>query len=149
MFGPMQMQMNRERSDCELLDDWHVLAEDISTLRAQMLALEGELFQRMRSRDASAIDHDNVECKLEPQEEVDRAALRGIIELEGIPQDVLAEAFTPEHTETVTVPDKWNLTKLKPLQKYNGAVTTIIDSARQQLDPRPVFKLKQRKGKGN
>ena len=148
MFEPLKMQMNRERSDCELLDDWHVLAEDINTLKVQQLALEGELFQRMVGRNASAIDHDHVECKLEPQEEVDRAALRGIIELEGIPQDALAEAFTPEHTETVTVPDKWNLTKLKPLQKYNGAVTTIIDSARKQLDPRPVFKLKQKKGKG-
>ena len=141
------MPMNRERSDCELLDDWHVLAEDISTLRSQMLAIEGELFQRMRGRNASAIDHDHVECKLEPQQDIDRSLLRPILELDGIPQDALAEAFTPQHTETVTVEDRFNLTKLKALQRYNGAVTTIIDSARKQLDPRPVFKLKK-KGKG-
>ena len=134
--------MTEERlTDKDLLDEWAILEEARQTTRVRMTELEHALFHRMVDRDAREIAHDAVIAKLEPQDTVDRTALDGIRELEGISQERLYEAYTPEHQETVAA--SWNLTKAKALAKYNGEVTRIIEAARQPLDPRPVFKLKK------
>jgi len=87
------------------------------------------LQQRMEERGATAIPDEHYEVRLkEGSPTWDYGILGQLREI--IPPDELAKGYTPEHEQTVMVPESWNMTKIKPLAKYGNDVATIIERAR-------------------
>lgn len=61
-------------------------------------------------------------------------ALKPLLELESIPPDELAKAYTPAHKMSVDVPENWNMTKAKTLTKFGTDVERIFTQALEELE---------------
>ena len=124
----------------------HVLDEDLiaqyadaklaaDTYRDEAGRLGHEIQRRMLEREATRMPHAEHEVTLEEGSPTwDYALLSGLREITS-PSD-LAESYTPEHHETVKVPEKWNMTKAKKLAKFGAGHATILENARIPGAPR-------------
>jgi hypothetical protein len=59
--------------------------------------------------------------------EYDRTSWKAIAEYVPMEELIEEKAFVPAHTETVEVPDKWDLGKVKKFFKRGSVVKEIID----------------------
>ena len=101
-------------------------------------AIEVELKARMAEVGATVLLEGDCKADLVPSVPTwDYGKLRAIIEL--VPPAAKTEldaAYVPAHEEVVQVAEKFNVTKLKPLAKYDIAIGRIIEDARLQGEPR-------------
>jgi hypothetical protein len=91
--------------------------------------LEQEIFRRTEERKATGIPSDRYECTVKVANAYDQTRLTPLREV--LSPDELDRCCIPEHQETVTVPEKWNVTKLWPIARKRGAdVANAIEKAR-------------------
>lgn len=114
----------------ELLDQWetaHRWEQHYLMIRQQ---IGDEIQRRMEEDGATIIDHPALTCELKfLSPTYDMGKLRAIAEL--VPPEEWAKAFTPAHWgEPTWIEDKYNMTKIKPLDKYGAAVAQIIEAAK-------------------
>jgi hypothetical protein len=128
-----------------IADDRYRYYEDLTdealialrALRVEEQAVAGEvvwmieriLQARMEDDGASARVVGDSTLTIETGTIWDREALRPMLEYEEIPVDALAGAYTPAHTETVAVPEAWNMTKAKALAKYGERPRRVLEAA--------------------
>ncbi len=98
---------------------------------------------RMEADRAKAIDHPDFTVELKPSSvSYDISKLMGILELIDPKLAESSGAYTPEHEKTTTVPATWNMTKAKPLAKFNGEIGDLINQAR--IEGRPMLTIKKK-----
>jgi hypothetical protein len=123
------------QTDERLADDIKHWDDVIATLQRERGEKEMELTRRLQERGATRLDHPTLEVQLvTPSPTYDWNTLRRLAAV--VPPEELAKGFTPAHQEVVMIPDKWNLTKIKPLIKYGNAVVEIINAAMIPGTPR-------------
>lgn len=116
--------------DHQALINKHIqLTRIMTTLQERKGRIEMELHQYMETEEAKVILHPTHDIELKESRAYDHsklAALRELVdpvELEG------SGAFTPAHQDTVDVPEKWNMTKVKPFIKYGGEIKATIENS--------------------
>lgn len=125
-----------------LLDHWINIDAHETFLRKCREDIEFELQQRMEAEGIKVLPHESLTCELKTASpDYEWGKLRAIAE--HVPPEEFAKGFTPAHEETRMVPDRWNMTKIKPLIKYGTIVAEIIESA--TISKRAKLKI-ERKG---
>ena len=85
--------------------------------------------QRMEAAGATVLDHPTCDVILaEGHASWDYSKLASLREL--LPPDQLAKCYTPQHPETIVVPEKWNMTRAKALGRYGAHVKEVLAAAR-------------------
>ena len=129
-----------------LVDEYVALGDAIKTTRDRMDQIEHQLVQQMQDDGATKLAHPTQNVSLGTGRATwDHGILAGIREY--VEQIALEEvgAFVPAHTETVDVPEKWNITKLKVFKAYGRDIKALIDRARIEGPPRLSIKPKDKK----
>ena len=91
---------------------------------------EMEILHRMTERGATTIPSARYDCQRRDKVEYDPAAFTPLKEIFVQPGD-LERCWTPEHQETVTVPEKWSTVKVKAVaREYGDAALAIVERAR-------------------
>ena len=120
------------------------LQKQIEELTDARDRIDYALTKHMEADDATAISHPDYNVALEPPApKYDPGVLRRVFEYVQVTDLTDAGAYTSEHLETV--PDKWNMTKLKPFAKYHGNINGIIEDAK--IEAPAIIKVKRKKGK--
>lgn len=124
----------------ELIDAWANIVATQEALTRERYEIEQELMRRMAADGATILDHPRYDVTLTAKIEYDRGKLHPLREL--VPPEVVAKGYTPEHEETVVVPERWNMTKVKTWAKYGKAAQEIIEAAAFKSAPRLSIKAK-------
>lgn len=104
--------------------------------------LEYEAIRRIQERGAKSLFSVDFEAVLEYRVEYDQPGLRALLEV--LPAEGIMESFSPQHEETRTVPDKWDVTKAKKwAAKIGTEALAILEKAKIEGNPR--VKLMARK----
>ena len=108
-------------SDAELVQHYSHAILRLAEAREIKDRLEHEIYYRLDERESRVLLGDNDTITYTPAPFVyDHALLRKLLG-EGVDPLMWEGAFTAEHTETQTVPARFNLTKLKALATKFGA----------------------------
>lgn len=117
-------------TDHQTLINKHIQLERIiTTLQERKGRLEVELQTYMESEQATVILHPTHKVELKQTLAYDPSKLAALRELVDPAELEKSGAFIPAHQDTIDVPDKWNMTKVKPLGKYGGDVKATIEGA--------------------
>lgn len=130
----------------ELVRQWGSLADVIDDMAQQQGLVEMVLTKQMVKNGAKEIPHATHEVKLKQDPIVDRAALIPLLEMEEIPPEELAKAYTPAGEKVVKTQATWSMTGVKPLMRYGGRVKDIIEGAQSLGPPRLSIKKKKERG---
>jgi hypothetical protein len=135
--------MTTNETDIQCLIRDHIqVSEAISSLRDTLGHLDMEITRWMEAEGASAIPHDTHLVSFTPGKPTYRYdILAGLREI--LPPEVIEKAWMPEHEETVTVPEKWDIRVVNGFTKYGTEVQAIIGRAR--LDGPLRLKIAQKK----
>ena len=125
----------------ELLKAWEDTHNTLQTLRDSLSFIESELFYGLRAVGATAIDDPDYTCYITQTVDYDKEKLIPLRELVAL-DTLLANGYEPTHTETITVPDKWNMTKVKVLAQLGSEVASIIEGAKVLREGKLVIKRK-------
>ena len=130
-------------SDDELLSAWQLQTRHIKHLTEEQGHVEMLLRQRLLERGATEIPHPSLTVKLESRfGGYDLSRIQVLKEL--LPPDVIAEAYTPAHEETIQVPDKWDGRKLLGWPKRFGKeVAAVLEAAELPRAVRLVIQPKK------
>ena len=113
----------------ELINEYIAVTGAIKQLEIDKGYLEMQLTQSMEYDDATAIPHPTHKVELKRTMAYDPSKLAALRELVDPKELESSGAYIPEHEETITVKEKFNMTKLKPLGKYAGVKQVIEDAA--------------------
>ena len=131
-----------ERMDTDsLLQYWLRYTALIARNQENVDRIERELILRMEAEGATEIPHPDFEVKLKRSSSWDYSRLATLGEL--VPEAELAKAHTPEHEETVVVPDKWDMRKALTFKKFGREVEAVLEAARLLGAPRLTIKRKE------
>ena len=120
--------------DGELVDYYEKIKQQSLMAQAQEQYAEFVLIQRMNANESTEMMGDITDGKAlkivkTPRSiEWDYSILSQLKEY--FPPEQLKGVYTPEHDETITVKEKWNMTKGKTLAKFGVEQAQIIDDAR-------------------
>ena len=119
-----------EITDQEIVDHILLLQDEVERTGQALDSLKREMEIRLRNRGAGEAMIDGAKCILKYRSPVyDKRILTAL--WEAAPLSEVQKAYTEEHTETVTVKEKWNGNVLNQLsRKYGGDVARIIEQAR-------------------
>lgn len=102
------------------------LESEIATRR--LGTIEMEVQRRIRENGGTTLFGREQNYVMETKPEYDRTKLSPLLEL--FDQEGRAKSFIPAHTETVDVPDKWDLTQAKKYARARGKeALAIIENA--------------------
>ena len=112
MIGYSDMSME------SLIEMRNLWVDEVDNQNRLIWEVESEIKKRMNQDEAREIRVGQYRVMLKPTIRWNKDALKPLLELESIPSDELAKAYTPAHTETITrdVPENWNMTKAKTLK---------------------------------
>lgn len=126
--------LNRHVSE-EATSEWLIqLLIDVTTqeeaLRQRRYLLEAELQARMEAEGATEIPHETHRVRLvSDTPNYDMGIIVALREL--LTDTDLHAACTPAHTKEISVPEKWNGTRLNSYElRYGGQVAKVIQQAR-------------------
>lgn len=126
-------------TDAELLADYKVALDVLKATRESAGRLEYEIIKRAKEKGARVMLGDNgLSVNLDyGTPAVDYNVLAQL--RERIPPETIAEGCTPEHEETITVPEKWNMTTVNKWAAFGSEEAEIIKRAK--LYGRPKLKI--------
>jgi hypothetical protein len=130
----------------ELVRQWGSYDDLVKDMNLQQGLVEMVLTRQMVANGAKELQHATHEVKLKQAPIVDRAALTPLLEMEEIPPEELAKAYTPPGEKIVKTDAAWSMTGVKPLMKYGGRVKKVIEDAQSLGPPRLVIKKKEERG---
>ena len=138
----LDLRTPSELNDEELLLDYeHQLALQ-ATVTERAGRLEWEIRKRTEARGAQAIPSNDFICELKTRNTYDSLAFTPLKEI--LQESDLNICLTPAHQETVTIPDKWNATKVKTMARHHGdAVQQVLNQATMHGTPRLVFERRE------
>ena len=114
-------------TDEKLLDSLATANRVIAQGQSAKGHCEQELFRRMEQRGATGIPSDRYKCNLILKYDYPTYGLIPLIEVFSTQE--LATCWTPEHDEPV--PQKFNMTKVKPIAKlYGDRALSIVEQAK-------------------
>jgi len=114
--------------DLTVLEYYLSQVEVCTKARYTVQYLEYYILKRMESRDASIARVGGIEAKIKYKPtQYNTSILYRLKEV--LESSVVSDVYTPEHQETITVPEKWDGRKIRGLLKYGKAVQEIIDLA--------------------
>ena len=139
-------------SDCQQLSDDALLnsyatvkqaAQDVADRRGR---IEQEIWRRLRQAESEGAQVGSIPsaqyiCEDATRPTYDQAALVPLRDL--LTQPDLAACFTPEHQETMTVPDKWDMRKVLPLARRSAEVQHVVNRA--TIPGTPKLRFEERK----
>ena len=130
MIGYSDMSME------SLIEMRNLWVDEVDNQNRLIWEVESEIKRRMNQDEAREIRVGKYRVMLKPTIRWNKDALKPLLELESIPFDELAKAYTPAHTETITrdVPENWNMTKAKTLKKFGTEVERIFDRAIEYVE---------------
>lgn len=117
------------KTNDELIQDYIKLDATIARLQQNKDLIEMALRKRMDDDGATIIPHATHQVELKTTLAYDHAKLTLLHEVIDPAELVSSGAFIPEHEEPKTIPDKWNMVKVKPFAKYGDNIKDIIDAA--------------------
>ena len=121
-----------------------VKARELADLSGRV---EYEIIRRALERGATAIITETHTAEVVPTVTYDQSRFTPLLEL--LPAEGVAEAYMPEHQETVTVPAKWITQQvLKWGRKMGDSAQRIITEARMEGAPRVKLTEKAVRGEG-
>ena len=114
-------------TDEDLLNELSRANVDLDKAKARKGRIEQELFSRMEQRGATGIPSDRYKCDIKVTYTYTPEVLVALKEM--FYDQELATCWTPEHDEPV--PEKWNITKARPIAKRHGdKALSIIEQAK-------------------
>jgi len=117
-------------TDEQLLHHYAVAQQMLDYEKRALGMAEMEIRRRMDERGATTIPSARYDCQRRDKVEYDPAAFTPLKEIFVQPGD-LERCWTPEHQETVTVPEKWSTVKVKAVaREYGDAALAIVERAR-------------------
>lgn len=117
----------KNRTNEELVNAWATIQEAQEELAKNKYEIELEITRRMTMDGATVLDHPTHDVTLTTTLQYDRNNLHPLREL--VPPDVVAKGYTPEHEVMRTVPESWNMTKVKTWKRYGTDARRIIEEA--------------------
>ena len=119
-----------------LIEMRNLRVDEVHNQNRMIWEVESEIKKRMYQDEAREMRVGIYRVMLKPTIRWNKDALKPLLELESIPSDELAKAYTPAHTETITrdVPENWNMTKAKTLKKFGTEVERIFDRAIEYVE---------------
>lgn len=130
-------------SSYDLAEMYNKTFQKFQAIRHNLGVLQARADQLSRETGASVFVGDSHELHIKPNLKTDKTKLTPLLELVP-PEDLIREgAVVLAHKETIDVPDKWNLTRLKPFKKYGKKISDIIDSC--YIGGSNSYKLKLRR----
>lgn len=130
-----------------LIGAWAEASREAAEWRERLGHIEWELTCMMQAEGATALSHPDYEVRLASRPTYDYGKLAPLREL--IPQAEIDKACIPEHKETVTVPEKWDMRTALTFKKFGRDVEAILDGARVDGEPRISIKPKKGAAGGN
>jgi hypothetical protein len=124
-----------------LVGAWVEASKEAAEWRERVGRIEWELTRMMQADGATALSHPDYDVVLKYRPTYDPAKLAGLREL--VPESELGRAFTPEHTETVTVAARWDMRKALTLKKFGADVVAVLEGARVMGEPKISIKSKE------
>ena len=111
-----------------LAEEYNKTYEKFKTVEKNLGVLQARADQLSRETGATVFVGDTHELHITQNLKTDKTKLTPLLELIP-PEDLIREgAVVLAHKETIDVPDKWNLTRLKPFAKYGKKISQIIES---------------------
>lgn len=139
---PAQAEILAAMSDGELLEDYHWALEAAERARRNAGLREQEIMRRMRDRGAAGIPDAAYDCRITTTTNYDRTRFAPLKEI--LQPDDLAACYTPEHQETISVAEKWDLRKLVPQAKrYGREALNVLGDAEIEPTVKLTFKRNQ------
>jgi aspartate-semialdehyde dehydrogenase len=103
--------------------------EKLAEARERVERLEQQILAIIDERHATGIPSSKYNCQLQVVNSYSPEVLVSLKEV--LSAEELADCYTPEHPETVTVPEKWSVTKLLPIARQHGdSVMAVLARAR-------------------
>ena len=144
----MTVEAAKDRtSDLEKIDNealvhtWVGLDMVIRTSADKRGRIEHELTRRLEADDATVLAHPTHTVAITPGKPTwDYSRLAALREL--LPESEIAKAYTPAHEQLISVPERWDGTKLRTLRKFGREVAEAIDRARLEARGRLSIKAK-------
>jgi len=122
-----------------LLESYHAGKVAMESIITSLQGLEAEMHRRMRDRGATSIPSESWRCEIQTSAVYYDERLVPLLEILNEPD--LATCYTPAHQETVDIPAKWHMTKVKALaRRYGDQATAVVDGARGVGASRLLFK---------
>lgn len=129
-----------------LVNKYMQLDRIIEQLQKRQNEIQMTLYDQMVRDDATMIPHPTYTVELKKTLAYDPSKLAALRELVDPAELESSGAFIPAHQDTINVPDKWNMTKVKPFSKYGGEVKATIEGAAYVSATRLSIKGKPVKG---
>lgn len=128
-------------SDAETVDLAMRLRIGIERDRMFLHGVENDLKRRMAEKSATTLRGSKGLARLKPSSpSYDYTQLRPLLADEMVDDKSLSKAYTPPREVTQTVPEKWNGTQLKKIEReYGGDVAATIQRARIEGEPKLAF----------
>tara|TARA_R100001530_G_scaffold104276_3_gene72603 strand:+ start:563 stop:1030 length:468 start_codon:yes stop_codon:yes gene_type:complete len=119
------------------------LRKEFFRLKSQMDYCEAILVRKMEDIGAVRTETEFVRADINYPMEYDSEILQRLLDDEVVQQRLLDNGgWVPEHIETVTVPEKFNATHIKPLAREGKKFADIIEEAyKPKLDVRTKIKF--------
>ena len=128
LIGKLELHNLQDIDSYNLTEMYLKIYLRLGTLRHNLGVLQSRADQLKRKTGASVFVGDSHELHIEGTPQTDKTKLTPLLELIP-PEDLVREgAVVMAHKETIDVPDKWNLTRLKPFRKYGKKINEIIES---------------------
>ena len=123
-----------------LIGAWVEASREAAEWKERLGRIEWELTRMMQDDGATALPHPEYDVALTYRPTYDYGKLAGLREL--VPQAEIDRAFVPEHKETVTVKDRWDMRKALTFKKFGREVEAVLDGARVMGEPKISIKPK-------
>jgi hypothetical protein len=126
----VEEQNLHEYPDEALLTRYDDLGQSLAKLTEKVGKLKQEIMRRAEARGATGILSDEYICRIKTVNTYDPSILVALKErLDELGE--LNHCYAPEHQETITVAEKWNVTKLMPIARLIGdEAMAIVERAK-------------------
>jgi hypothetical protein len=117
----------------QVVDEWLDYDASVKHYAEMRDRTSMELRQRMVTDEATKVLHPGAKVTLETKPVFNQSVLRGLLEF--LTEEELIElgAFTPETSEQVVTPEKWNMTKVNALRSLGKDIAEVVHRARTEL----------------
>ena len=115
----------------EMVSEWIDLNRAVKEQLGDLEHLEYAIQVALERDEATEYPHPTHSVKLENGRPTwDYSKLKGVFEYVHPVELEASRAWTPEHKETITVKEKWNVTRLKPYSKRGKDIRDVIEGAK-------------------
>ena len=127
----IRLQDIRTLNDNELIELYVDEKQQLDNIRERISYIEYVIHQKMEQNNAKIMRNSSHEVeKKAGTATVDPSVLRQLFEHFSEDELIEQRIYYPQHEETITVPEKFNMGKGRVLKKHGQHIADIIDSAR-------------------